>query len=331
MRPVARHHDHRSHRRVRAGPAPRLIVRARSGRLVKRLVSSLVTPIAGTRRTTCVARRTGGDQHRIHGGIIRSLTSLLGIDGPREQGHRTNHDRCQPPRHRCQAGGRCRRGVAAAAAAARVHRPGAGALQPQGVHRGGQGARRGAGPRAVRGAPRPGQDHARPDHGARAGRGLPLHLRPRDRQGGGPRRAAHQPGGPRRPVHRRDPPPQPGGGGDPLSRHGGLPARPHHRRGAGGALGQDRAVALHADRRHHAHGAADHAAARPLRHPRAAQLLHPRRAGIDRHARRRRAQGGHQPGRRGRDRAPLARHAPHRRPPAAPRARLRRRGQGARW
>ena len=37
-----------------------------------------------------------------------------------------------------------------------------------------------------------------------------------------------------------------------------------------------------------------------------------------------------QPGRRRRDRAPLARHAPHRRPPVAPRARLRRRRQGAR-
>ena len=68
-------------------------------------------------------------------------------------------------------------------------------------------------------------------------------------------------------------------------------------------------VPLHADRRHHAHGAAHHAAARPLRHPRAAQLLHPRRARDDRHARRRRAQGGDQPGRRRRDRAALARHA----------------------
>ena len=44
-----------------------------------------------------------------------------------------------------------------------------------------------------------------------------------------------------------------------------------------------------------------------------------------RHARRRRAQGRHEPRRRRRDRAPLARHAAHRRPPAAPRARLRRR------
>ena len=46
----------------------------------------------------------------------------------------------------------------------------------------------------------------------------------------------------------------------------------------------------------------------------------------DRHARRRRAEDGRQPGRRRRDRAPLARHAAHRRPPAAPRARLRGRG-----
>ncbi len=128
------------------------------------------------------------------------------------------------------------------------------------------------------GPPGPRQDHAGPDHGARAGRGLPLHLRARHRQGRRPRRAAHQPGGPRRPLHRRDPPPQPGGRGDPLSGHGGLPARPHHRRRAGGALGQDRPRQVHADRRHHAHRPAHHAAARPLRHSRAPQFLHPRRA-----------------------------------------------------
>ena len=47
----------------------------------------------------------------------------------------------------------------------------------------------------------------------------------------------------RRAVHRRDPPAQSGGRGNPLSGDGGFPARPHHRRGAGGALGEDRPVA----------------------------------------------------------------------------------------
>ena len=63
---------------------------------------------------------------------------------------------------------------------------------------------------------------------------------PGDRQGRRSRGAAHQSRAARRAVHRRDPPAQSGGGGNPLSGDGGLPARPHHRRGAGGALGQDR-------------------------------------------------------------------------------------------
>ena len=52
----------------------------------------------------------------------------------------------------------------------------------------------------------------------------------------------------RRALHRRDPPAEPGGRGDPLSGAGGLPARPGHRRGAGGADGADRAAAVHAGR-----------------------------------------------------------------------------------
>ena len=80
-----------------------------------------------------------------------------------------------------------------------------------------RGAPRGARPCAVRRAPRPRQDHARPDRGARARRQFPRHLRPGHRQGRRPRRAAHQSRGPRRAVHRRDPPAQSGGRGDPLS------------------------------------------------------------------------------------------------------------------
>ena len=46
----------------------------------------------------------------------------------------------------------------------------------------------------------------------------------------------------RRAVHRRDPPAQSGGRGNPLSGDGGFPARPDHRRGPGGALGEDRSA-----------------------------------------------------------------------------------------
>ena len=50
----------------------------------------------------------------------------------------------------------------------------------------------------------------------------------------------HQSRAARRPVHRRDPSAQSGGRGNSLSRDGGFPARPRDRRGAGGALGEDR-------------------------------------------------------------------------------------------
>jgi Holliday junction DNA helicase RuvB len=46
-----------------------------------------------------------------------------------------------------------------------------------------------------------------------------------------------------------------------------LSARSDHRRGAGGALGQDRPAQIHPGRRHHPARPADDAAARPLRHP----------------------------------------------------------------
>ena len=72
-------------------------------------------------------------------------------------------------------------------------------------------------------------------------------------------------------------------------------------------------------------GPADDAAARPLRHPDPAQLLHGRGAGADRAPRRARARRADDAGRRERDRQARARHAAHRRPAAAPRARLRRR------
>ena len=78
----------------------------------------------------------------------------------------------------------------------------------------------------------------------------------------------------RRAVHRRDPSPQPRGRGSAVSGDGGFPARPHHRRGTGGALGQDRTGEVHAGRRHHARGASDQSAARSLRHSGAAEFLH---------------------------------------------------------
>ncbi len=101
----------------------------------------------------------------------------------------------------------------------------------------GQAAQRGARPCAVRRPAGPRQDHACPDRRARARGQFPRHLGAGHRQGRRPRGAPDQSRGARRPLHRRDPPAQSGGRGDPLSGDGGLPARPHHRRGAGGALG----------------------------------------------------------------------------------------------
>ena len=97
----------------------------------------------------------------------------------------------------------------------------------------------------------------------------------------------------RRAVHRRDPPAQSGGRGNPLSGDGGFPARSHHRRGTGGALGEDRSRAVHAGRRHHARGPAHQSAARPLRHSGAAQFLYRGGAGADRQPRRARARHWH--------------------------------------
>ena len=93
---------------------------------------------------------------------------------------------------------------------------------------------------------------------------------PCHRQGRRSGGAAHQSGRARRAVHRRNPSAQPVGRGNPLSGDGGFPARPDHRRGTGGALGEDRPGEVHPGRRHHPRRPADHAAARPLRHSRSA-------------------------------------------------------------
>ena len=135
------------------------------------------------------------------------------------------------------------------------------------------GAQGSARPRAVRRPARARQDHARADRGARARRQLPRHVGPGHRQGRRSRGAPHQSRGARRAVHRRDPPAQSGGRGNPLSGDGGFPARPDHRPGTGGALGQDRSRQVHARRRHHPRRAPHQSAARPLRHPGAAELL----------------------------------------------------------
>ena len=106
--------------------------------------------------------------------------------------------------------------------------------------------------------------------------------------------------------------------------------------GPGRAIGEGAGRAVHAGRRDDARGAADLAAARALRHRAAAGFLHGRRhrgdrAALGAHSRRpdgrRRGEG---------DRQPLARHAAHRQPAAAARARLRagarrRHGHAARW
>ncbi len=90
------------------------------------------------------------------------------------------------------------------------------------------------------GTARPRQDDACPDRVARDGGRLPLDLGPRHRQGWRPCGHPHQSRGTRRSVHRRDPQAQSGGRGNPLPRDGGFPARSRDRRGAGGALGEDR-------------------------------------------------------------------------------------------
>ena len=106
-----------------------------------------------------------------------------------------------------------------------------------------------------------------------------------NRQGGRPRRAAHQSRTQRRAVHRRDPPAQSGGRGSALPGDGGPRARHNYRRGAVGAQRAHRPAALHTGRRDHAAGAADHPLARPLRHPGAIEFLHRRRAAQGRHPR----------------------------------------------
>ena len=171
-----------------------------------------------------------------------------------------------PHRHPRAPLRRCRRHRAAPAAAVRIRRPGAGAREPLDLHRGGAQARRGAGPCAVRRSPGPRQDHAGADRGARARRRLSRDVRPGDCQGRRSRGAADQSRRARRAVHRRNPSPQPGGRGSALSRDGGFSARPDHRRGAGGALGENRTGKVHPGRRHHARGPVDQSAARPFRH-----------------------------------------------------------------
>ena len=203
-------------------------------------------------------------------------------------------DRGSPGDVQARRGGRRRTG-AAPADAGRFHRPEAAAREPEDLHRRRQVAQRGARPRAVPRPAGPGQDDAGADRGARDGRGLSRHLGPGDPEGRRPRRPAHQPAAARRAVHRRDPSPQSGDRGDPLSRHGGLPARPDDRRGAGGALGAHRAAALHPGRRHHALGPDDAAAARALRHPAAHGLLRAGRARDDRPSRGARAQDARWP------------------------------------
>ena len=145
----------------------------------------------------------------------------------------------------------------------------------------------------------------------------------------GPGRHPHQPRRGRRPLHRRDPPPAPDGGGGPLPRHGGLRPRHRHRQGPVGPLDPARPAPLHPGGRHHPHRAHHRPAAGPLRLRGPARLLRRRRPGGHRGAGRRHPGGPARPrGRRG-DRPAGPGDAPHRQPPAAPGARLRR-GPGRR-
>ena len=124
------------------------------------------------------------------------------------------------------------------------------------------------------------------DRRARARRQFPFDLRPGHRQGGRSRGAAHQSRAAGCAVHRRDSPSQPSDRRDSLSGDGGFPARPHHRRRACGALGEDRPRPVHPDRRDDPRRASHHPVARSFRHSDPAQFLHHRRAAGHRRARR---------------------------------------------
>ena len=96
--------------------------------------------------------------------------------------------------------------------------------------------------------------------------------------------------------------------------------------GPAAAVGANRPGAVYARRRNHPGRAAGDSAARPVRHPVAPGAVHAGGAGADRHPRRREAGAGTDAGRGGGDRPALPRHAPDRRPAAAPGAGLRIRG-----
>ncbi|CAA9351307.1 MAG: RuvB, partial [uncultured Gemmatimonadaceae bacterium] len=225
--------------------------------------------------------------------------------------------------------GERRRAEPPPAAAGRVHRAGQGQGQP--AHRDPRGARpQGAArPHAVLRAARPGQDHARGADRARAEREHPHDERARGREARRPRVEAHEHAQRRHPVHRRDPPAAPGGGGVPLPGDGGLPDRHPVERGAQGDDDHDADRAVHAHRRHHALRDAHVADARAVRHQPAAQLLRHRHARAHRAADGGGAARGDRGGGGGGDRVAVARHAAHREPAPAPRARLRR-GEGRR-
>ena len=213
-----------------------------------------------------------------------------------------------------------------AADARRVHRPGAGAART---------SRSSSPPPQARGealdhvlfarAAGARQDDAGADRGARAGRQLPRHLGPGDRKGRRPRRDAHQPRGRATCCSSTR-----STACSPAVEEILYPAMEDFQLdlmiGEGPAARSVRIdlPPLHAGRRDDPRGAADDAAARPLRHSDPARFLHAPRSCSRSCARGARllgveltADGG------ARDRAALARHAAHRRPAAAPGARLR--------
>ena len=127
---------------------------------------------------------------------------------------------------------------------------------------------------------------------------------------------------PRRVLRRRDPPAAAGARGDVLPGDGGRLAADHRRPGRGGAGGDARAPAVHADRRDHEGRAADHPAARPVRDPAPSRALRRRRSRADRAPLRAAARGGDRRRRRTRDRAAQPRHPARRQPAAQAGARL---------
>ena len=255
---------------------------------------------------------------------------------PGRRGGRAPAQPRRPDRRRGRRRRARRRGRAAAPLARRGRRAGPGPRPARPGARGRPAARGPARPRAALRPARPRQDHAGDDHRPRDERPAAPHQRSGHHPRRRPRRDPVRSQRGRRAVRRRDPPDVAAGRGDALHGDGGLPGRRRHRQGPGRDRDPARDPAVHPGRRDDPRRAAARAAARPLRLHRPPGVLRRRPSST------RSCTGPPgcstspvEPAGTSRDRLPLARHAAHRQPAAAPGARLRpgarrRRGHPAR-